>query len=175
MNQDEVRLTDLLGRLGIATTTYRHPPVFTVEENRRHRGSLPGGHCKCLFLADKHERLWLVVALEDQRLDLKMLAKQLDAGRFSFGNATLLHEVLGVVPGAVTPFAAMNDGTRRVRIVLDRTMLNHRPLHYHPLHNAATTAIAPEDLVRFLEAVGHPPLVVELPTAGEAGRKPAPQ
>ena len=44
---------ELFGRLdalGIAHRTYSHPPVFTVAEATALRGSLPGGHCKSLFL-----------------------------------------------------------------------------------------------------------------------------
>jgi len=152
-----------LDRLGIAHKTYTHPPVFTVEEAKALRGVLPGGHCKSLFLKDKKAGLWLVVALEECRVDLKALADRLGVPRFSFGAAELLYEVLGVRPGSVTPFAAINDGARRVTVVLQRTMLAHDPLNYHPLENTRTTAVAPGDLVRFLEACGHKPLVVDIP------------
>jgi Ala-tRNA(Pro) deacylase len=155
-----------LDRLGIAHKTYTHPPVFTVEEAKSLRGTLPGGHCKSLFLKDKKAGLWLVVALEECRVDLKTLADRLDAPRFSFGSAELLHEVLGVRPGSVTPFAAINDRHRRVTVVLQRAMLAHDPLNYHPLENDRTTAIAPGDLVRLLEASGHRPLVVDIPERG---------
>ena len=151
-----------LDALGIAHRTYSHPPVFTVEEAKSLRGSLPGGHCKSLFLKDKKAGLWLVVALEECRVDLKGLADRLGAPRFSFGSAELLHEVLGVRPGSVTPFAAINDSASRVAVVLQRAMLAHEPLNYHPLENDRTTAIAPADLVRFLEACGHPPRILDI-------------
>jgi Ala-tRNA(Pro) deacylase len=172
----ERRLMDLLGRHGIPTTTYRHEPVFTVADNQRHRGQLPGGHCKCLFLKDKRGGLWLVVALEHQRVDLKVLAATLGVGRFSFGSAELLRETLGVEPGAVTPFAVINDTGARVTVVLDRAMLGHDPLTYPPLHNAATMAIRAADLERFLAALGRTPRVLDLPVlAPDAGRKPGTQ
>jgi Ala-tRNA(Pro) deacylase len=148
--------------LGIAHRTYAHPPVFTVEEAKALRGTLPGGHCKSLFLKDKKAGLWLVVALEETRVDLKLLADRLGAPRFSFGSADLLYDVLGVRPGSVTPFAAINDAERRVAVVLDRAMLAHDPLNYHPLENDRTTAIAPGDLLRFLDACGHPPRIVDI-------------
>jgi Ala-tRNA(Pro) deacylase len=151
-----------LDALGIAHRTYTHPPVFTVEEAKSLRGALPGAHCKSLFLKDRKGALWLVVALEECRVDLKALADQLGAPRFSFGSAELLHEVLGVRPGSVTPFAAINDSAGRVTVVLQRAMLAHDPLNYHPLENDRTTAIAPGDLVRFLEACGHAPRIVEV-------------
>src|SRR5947209_7344256 len=151
-----------LDALDIAYKTYTHPPVFTVAEAVALRGQLPGGHCKSLFLKDKKAGLWLVVALEERRVDLKRLADALAAPRFSFGNAELLYEVLGVRPGSVTPFALVNDCDRRVAVVLDRAMLDHDPLNYHPLENDRTTAIAPADLLRFIAACGHTPRIVDL-------------
>ncbi len=157
-----------LDALGIAHRTYRHPPVFTVAEAVALRGQLPGGHCKSLFLKDKKGGLWLVVALEEQSVDLKRLAAALAAPRFSFGSPALLQEVLGVVPGSVTPFAVVNDKDGRVAVVLDRAMLEHDPLNYHPLENDKTTAIAPADLLRFLDASGHKPRIVDLAAAAGA-------
>ena len=152
-----------LDALGIDHRTHVHPPVFTVEEAKLLRGTLPGGHCKSLFLKDKKAGLWLVVALEECRVDLRRLADELNAPRFSFGSAELLYDVLGVRPGSVTPFAAANDAQGRVTVVLQRAMLAHDPLNYHPLENDRTTAIAPGDLLRFLAACGHQPRIVDIP------------
>src|SRR2546430_14927055 len=79
-----------LNALGIAYKTYTHPPVFTVAEAVALRGELPGGHCKSLFLKDKKPGLWLVVALEERRVDLKRLAGALGGPRFSLWDPPLL-------------------------------------------------------------------------------------
>ena len=155
-------LMALFDRLGIAATTHEHPAVFTVEEAKAHFGRLPGCHCKSLFLKDKKGDLWLVVARDDARVDLKRLAKALGAGNLSFGKPELLAEVLGVIPGAVTPFGLINDRARRVRVVLDGTMMQAELVNYHPLTNDATTALTPADLVRFLAATGHEPRTIDL-------------
>lgn len=156
-----------LDRLGITHTTVSHPPLFTVEESRALRGKIPGGHTKNLFLKAKTGGLFLVVALEDARIDLKRLHQRLDTGRFSFGSADLLRATLGVEPGAVTPFAAINDVDGAVSVVLDAPMLRHARLNYHPLDNTRTTTIKGDDLIRFLEATGHPPRIVGV-SDGEA-------
>jgi Ala-tRNA(Pro) deacylase len=162
MAASEADLIARLDALGIAHRTYRHPAVFTVEEAKALRGALPGGHCKSLFLKDRRDGLWLVVMLEQRRIDLRKLSDRLGAPRFSFGSAELLYEVLGVTPGSVTPFAAINDRARRVTIVLDEEMLTMDPLNYHPLTNEATTAVAPADLLRFLGDCGHAPRILHL-------------
>lgn len=151
-----------LDALNIATTTHEHPPLHTVEESRRLRGALPGGHCKNLYLRDKKKRNWLLVTLEDREVDLKAVSTLLGAGRLSFGSADRLMEFLGVTPGSVTPFALINDPEQRVTVVLDAAMLKVDPLNYHPLVNTATTAIAPHDLLAFIRAGGHAPRIVAL-------------
>ena len=160
MPKNPGQLFAALDALGIAHQTVRHPPVFTVEQASRLRGQIPGGHTKNLFLRDKKQALYLVVALEDAEIDLKGLHRLLGAtGRFSFGSADLLREVLGVAPGAVTPFGAINDTEGRVTVVLDASMMEHATLNYHPLVNTMTTSIAREDLVKFLESTGHAPRI----------------
>jgi Ala-tRNA(Pro) deacylase len=152
-----------LNKLGIAHRTVTHPPLFTVEQSQALRGQIPGGHIKNLFLKDRKDALFLVVALEDAKIDLKSLHRQLGAaGRFSFGSTDLLREVLGVEPGAVTPFGALNDAGGRVTIVLDAALMQHETLNCHPLVNTRTTSIARDDLIKFLEATGHPPRITAL-------------
>ena len=157
-----------LDRLGIAHPTVSHPPLFTVEQSRLLRGPLPGGHTKNLFLKDKRDAVFLVVVLEDAVVELKTLHQRLGAARLSFGSAELMRELIGVEPGAVTPFGAINDAGRRVTVVLDTAMMAHDTLNYHPLVNTMTTAIGRADLVTFLEATGHPPQIVAVtgPTEG---------
>ncbi|MCB1378637.1 MAG: prolyl-tRNA synthetase associated domain-containing protein [Alphaproteobacteria bacterium] len=154
---------DLLSRLealGIQTQTRDHPPVFTVEEARKLRGEIPGGHCKNLFLKDDKGGLWLVVCLEDAQIDLKAAPAKIGSRRLSFGKPDLLMEALGVETGSVTPFAVINDAACRVNVVLDAAMMAHDRLNFHPLRNDATTTIAARDLVTFIESCGHRPRIV---------------
>ena len=69
---------------------------------------------------------------------------------------------LGVIPGAVTPFAVINDHGGVVHMVLDAGLLVHDPLNFHPLDNAMTTAVSAHGLLRFLDYADHPPQIVEL-------------
>ncbi len=150
----------LLDRIGITHTTVSHPAMFTVEEGRDIVSKIPGGHTKNLFLKDKNGGYFLLVALQHTRIDLKGLPRLIGSGRLSFGSADLLRAILKVEPGSVTPFALVNDTEARVRVVLDRAMLAHDILNFHPLINTMTTAIGRDALVRFLQATGHEPLIV---------------
>jgi Ala-tRNA(Pro) deacylase len=151
-----------LAELGIATRTFEHEAVFTVAESGRLERELPGAHTKNLFLKDEDGALFLVVAQSATRVDLKALARRLGAGRFSFGKAELLSEVLGVPPGSVTAFALINDPDRRVRVVVDADLMAHDTINCHPLENTATTNIARDDLLRFIRACGHEPSIMGL-------------
>jgi Ala-tRNA(Pro) deacylase len=152
-----------LDRLGIPHRTVSHAPLFTVAQSQALRGSIPGEHTKNLFLKDKKGTIVLVSAAEDAALDLGSLHRRVGArGRFSFGSAALMRETLGIEPGAVTPFAAMNDRDHRVSIVLEASLLRQAILNFHPLRNTMTTSIAPSDLLRFLDATGHRPQITEL-------------
>ncbi len=161
-DEREAALYARLRGLGIGWTTYEHAPVFTVEQAAALYDGQPGGHTKNLFLKDKKDGLWLVVARDELRIDLNALARQLGAPRFSFGSAELLIATLGIEPGSVTPFSVMNDVEGAVRLVLDAGMLALAPLNFHPLRNDRTTAIAPADLLKFVRACGHAPVVVEM-------------
>ena len=164
----EAALMARLDALGITTKTYAHAPVFTVEEARELRGALPGTHTKNLFLEDRKGQLWLVVAREELKVDLNALSKALGAPRFSFGKPETMIEVLGIAPGAVTPFALMNDTRARVRVVFDLG-LRGDPLNFHPLRNDKTMAIALADLMRFVADTGHQVMVIELPAKQGSG------
>ncbi len=153
-----------LDRLGIAHETVRHEPVFTVAESSHIKAGVPGAHSKNLFLKDRKGRLFLMVAEHATAIDLKRLHEAIGAsGRLSFGSAELLAETLGVLPGSVTPFAALNDSDRRVTICLDAALMSHARQNFHPLLNTMTTGIAPADLLAFLRATGHEPMVVRPP------------
>jgi Ala-tRNA(Pro) deacylase len=156
-----------LDRLAIPHETHAHPPVFTVEEAKRHRPVVgqqdqqdqQGHHTKNLFLRNKKGRMWLVTLDEDRPVDLKDLGQRLGAGNLSFASAERLRTHLGVEPGSVTPLAVMNDEARAVTMVLDAA-LTEGEVWCHPLTNDRTTRLSGPDLRRFLEAVGHPPEII---------------
>ena len=150
-----------LDALGIETKTVQHPAVFTVEQAKAHRAGLNGVFTKNLFVRNKKGAMWLVVLLEDRVVDLKQLGRRIGAGRISFGSAERLMRTLGVVAGAVTPFGVLNDRHQEVRVVLDQAALAGPPVHFHPLDNGQTTAIAPDDLVTFLRACDHEPQIID--------------
>jgi Ala-tRNA(Pro) deacylase len=151
----------LLDGAGIAHQTLWHEPVFRVGEGAEIKAQLAGGHTKNLFLKDAKDRLWLISALGETRIDLKALPPRIGSARLSFGSPALLAEVLGVEPGSVTPFALMNDAARRVTLILDAALLRTDPVNFHPLTNTATTQVSKAGFLKFLDLIGVEPMVVE--------------
>lgn len=165
----EAALYARLESLNITVTTIEHEPAFTVEQSQQilaKIGEVPAlaaGACiKNLFLRDKKKNLWLVTVLEDRAVDLKALKSALDArGNLSFGAPELLQEVLGVTPGSVTPFAALNDTEHRAVLILDKAIFDAPSVNAHPLRNDKTTNIGCDDLLSFLSSLGKEPRIVD--------------
>ena len=157
----EAELYALLDANGIAYSHHTHPPLFTVSDSQSLRGELPGGHVKNMFMKDKKGAIWLATCLEDRQIRIRDLEKEIGAKNLSFGKEDLLWEMLGVRPGAVTPFGLINDTGHRVRVALDRQMLERDPLNFHPLHNEATTTVSRDGFLKFLALTGHDPVVVD--------------
>lgn len=156
-------LIAFLDGLGIATRTFEHPPLFTVEQSQALRGEIAGGHTKNLFLKDKKDNYFLLTVGEEAQVDLKQIHHTIGAAsRVSFGRPEMLMELLGVVPGAVTVFGLINDTQRRVKLFLDAALMEHETINAHPLTNEATTQIARADLLRFIAATGHEPTILKL-------------
>src|SRR5882724_12250563 len=125
MTATRQELFALFDLLGIRTTTTEHEPVFTVEEAKKVHAGMAGGHCKNLFCKDEKGVLWLIVALEDARIDLKAAKDRIGSKRLTFGKPELLLEILGVEPGSVTPFGLINDKAARTNVILDEAMMRH--------------------------------------------------
>lgn len=156
-------LLKFLDDLGIAHTTKDHEPVFTVAESVSLRDAIPGGHTKNLFVKDKKDQFFLLTVEEHAVVDLKTVHTLIGAAsKVSFGKPEKLMEYLGVIPGAVTAFGAINDTDHNVTFVLDAGLMAEDIINCHPLSNDATTSIGRDDLVGFLEATGHTPLVLKV-------------
>jgi len=161
MTSDE--LLAFLDRNGIQARTVTHPLLGTVAESQALRGQIAGGHTKNLFVKDKKGRYFLITVEEQATVDLKTIHTVIGAsGRVSFGSPDAMMAMLGVSPGAVTLFGAINDRDHQLTVVIDSDLMNEPVINAHPLVNTATTSIASEDLMRFFKLTGHEPLVLKV-------------
>ena len=167
MTEKQIKTSDdvfgFLNTLGIAYQNHEHRPVFTVAEGEDLREKIPGGHTKNLFIKDKKSRYFLLTVEEYATVDLKTVHTLIGAsGRVSFGKPEPMMEYLGVVPGSVTALGAINDTDLQVTFILDADLMENETINCHPLRNDATTSINRDDLLRFIKATGHEPLVLKV-------------
>ena len=159
----EQSLLGALDAAGIAWTMTEHQAVYTVEESAQLHAEIAGAHTKNLFLKDAGGQFWVVSAPHDARVNLKALPAAIGSKKVSFGKAEDMVRLLGVEPGSVTPLAVFNDADGAVKVVIDSRLAAAACVNVHPLRNTATLGLSGADLVVFLTANGHQPVVVDLP------------
>ena len=158
-------LLEFLDALGVTYKVHDHDPIFTVEEGLHLKASIPGVHCRNLFLRDKKKKMFLVVAANETKIDLKKISDVIGSARVSFGSGERLWDNLGIRQGSVNPFCAMNDTDNMVKVILDADMMAADLVNYHPMDNAQTIGLSPADLLKFMDAIGSEFEVVDLKPA----------
>ncbi len=146
----------VLDRLGIGYRITEHPAAFTVEQADGFYGHLEGMHSKNLFLRNKKGgQHYLVIAESHKEVDLKALRALVGESSLSFASPERLMDCLGLTPGSVSPFGLINDGERKVLVILDEDLLDAETVNFHPNINTATVSLSSRDFQRFLAHCGH--------------------
>lgn len=154
---EEEEVYRVLEKLGISFSRHEHPPVFTVAEAEPFWGSLPGTHCKNLFLRDeKGKRHFLLIAECHKPVDLKNLAAKVGEKRLSFASADRLRRFLGLDPGAVSPFGLVHDQKKEVEVLVDSDLDGATKVYFHPNINTVTIGLSLDDFKRFLAWTKNP-------------------
>jgi len=153
---EEIRVYDVLEKLGISFTRHEHPPVFTVGQAEQHWKGVEGAHVKNLFLRNKKgNRHYLVILEHTKNADLRKLTEKLGEDRLSFGSPERLKRILGLEPGSVSPFGLINDSQKEVSVVIDQDLKKAARVNFHPNINTATVGISTADFERFLAWAGN--------------------
>lgn len=151
MNGDP-KLYKILDELTIKYEYYEHPPIPTIEDAKIYWKDLIAGHCKNLFFRNhKGKKHYLVVFDYSQNLAIRDLEQRLKQGKLTFASERRMEKYLGVKAGSVSPFNLINDTENHVHVFLDKNLLNHDKLSFHPNDNTATLVLKKEDLLKFLE------------------------
>ena len=162
-----IELVNKLDYWKISYKHYFHKPLMTVKESKTMQKKIFGldksnGHIKNLFLRDKKKNNILLVAHQDTIIDLKLLAKNINMDRLSFGSPERLMENLGVLPGAVSPFSMINGVKKDVKLFLDNNLKSFKKIFAHPLENNQTVEIPIEQLEIFFKKISAKPIWISL-------------
>ena len=155
--EKEKQVYGLLERLEISYKQHNHPPVYTVEQAKKHWSQVQGAHCKNLFLRNKKGNHHYLVILEATKAaDLKGLRRKLGEDGLSFASPRRLEKHLGLEPGAVSPFGLINDHENWVKVVIDQDLKGAETVNFHPNVNTATVGISFGDFKKFLAWTKNP-------------------
>lgn len=163
----EVAVYGLLERLGISFDRIDHREANTMEACRAIDEALEAVICKNLFLCNQQRtRFYLLLMPEGKKFRTKDLSKQIDSSRLSFGEPVYLERFLRLTPGSVSVMGLMNDTKNQVQLLIDREVLKEGGLFgCHPCMNTSSIRLSLPDLLeKFLPAVHHEPMFVDLPS-----------
>lgn len=154
---------EILDEKNIAYERHDHIPVFTVAE--ADEVSLPDYtvDSKNLLLRDKKtDSYFLIIMGAHKALDLKALKTALGAKSLSFAQPDRLMEYFGLIPGAVSPFGALNDKEHKVLIIFDEELRGASHFAAHPNENDCTLLLAVSDIEKLLTDFGARVLYIPL-------------
>lgn len=176
MGYTKEQLLARLKELEIDFTQYEHPVVLTVEAALKYVGHVKGAFAKNLFLKDKKQRFYVISALSDTKVDMKVLSQRLGLGKGGLRMASeeTLAEILEVPLGCVTPFALINESARDVSLLLDQGLRSQECCLFHPLSNDMSIALNTGGLDKFLKSIGRVPAYVDLEANPPVGKDQPP-
>ena len=157
-----------LREFGLEFDVYAHEACMTADElvEKVPLSSNKETHTKNLFFKDKKHGLFLVTHAISSTFNTKQLGTLLNLqGKVNMrlANAEALEKHLQVKPGCVGPLCIVNDETKEVRLVVDKTLLDgsYDYVHSHPLRNDASVKIKPTVLEEYFKKAGIEPAVVD--------------
>ena len=155
--EKEMRVYDLLDRLGIEYFRVDHAPAMTMDACEEIDDALGISVCKNLFLCNRQKTLFYLLMLPgDKVFRTKQLSEQIGSARLSFADAEHMKKYLDITPGSVSVMGLMNDKTNAVRLLVDEDLLREEYLGCHPCVNTSSLRLKTEDVFgAFLKSVGH--------------------
>lgn len=161
----EIRVYELLDKLGIAYQRVDHEAAMTMEACVEIDRVLGAVTCKNLLLCNRQKTdFYLLLMPGDKVFQTKELSAQLGVSRLSFASGEAMEEFLDITPGSLSVMGLMNDKGLRVKLVIDAPVLEEEYIGFHPCINTSTLRVKTADLTNtIIPAMGHAPTIVHLP------------
>ncbi len=162
--QKEIVCYDFLDELGIEYTHIDHEPAMTMEACEEIDRKLNIRICKNLLLCNRQETAFYLLCMPgDKTFKTKDLSAQINSSRLSFASAENMEKYLNVTPGSASILALMNDKENRVRLLIDKEVLEREYFGCHPCKNTSSLRLKTLDLKeKIIPALKHEPIVVTL-------------
>lgn len=133
--EKEIRVYDLLDKLGIDYQRIDHKAAMTMEE------------CEEI----------------DKIFKTKYLSAQIGSSRLSFAKAEYMEKYLDITPGSVSIMGLMNDTEKKVQLLIDEDVIKCEYFGCHPCINTSSLKILMSDLQdKIIPTLKHQPIYVKL-------------
>lgn len=160
----ELAVYDRLEELNIPYIRVDHDHADTIEFCEQVEAVLGSKICKNLFLCNRQQtQFYLLMMPGEKPFKTKFLSAQLGCSRLSFAGEEPMRDYLQTVPGSVSALELIFDTQHKVSLVIDRELLADEFISGHPGISTSTLQLKQEDLLRFVESTGHPPIYIDLP------------
>lgn len=163
--EKEIRVYDFLDSIGISYERVDHEAAMTMEACEEIDKVLAATTCKNLLLCNRQKTDFYLLLMEgDKVFKTKELSAQLEVSRLSFADASFMEAFLDITPGSLSVMGLMNDKDFRVRLVIDKPVLDGEYIGFHPCINTSTLRVKTSDLIeKIIPAMKHEPTIVNLP------------
>ena len=166
MNKEtENAVYELLDNIGMAYSVLHHEEAFTMEICEGIEKELGAHICKNLFLCNRQQTDFYLLLMPGKKVfKTKYLSSQLGCARLSFAGEEFMLSLLRIKPGSVSPMGLMNDTENKVRLIIDKDLMEDKEFGCHPCVNSATLKLGMQEFLdKFLPAVHHDYTIVDLP------------
>lgn len=165
----ETAVYDLLDQLEMDYERTDHEEANTMEACLEIDRILDTIICKNLFLCNRQKtQFYLLMMPGDKPFKTKDLSKQIGSARLSFADPEYMEEYLHIKPGAVSIMGLMNDTENHVQLLIDRPVIESETLGCHPCVSTSSLKLKTREVLeKFLPAVHHTPIIVDMPDPSE--------
>mgnify|MGYP005871780469 CR=1 FL=1 len=166
--EKEIRTYDFLDALQVPYQRIDHETLMTIEACKDVDKVLDAVICKNLFLRNTQKTaFYLLILPGSKKFKTAALSKQIGSARLSFAEPEFMEQYLNITPGSVSVLGLMNDPENKVRLLIDKDILeNHPYFGCHPCINTSSLKFRTEDLLnKILPAIHHDYTIVDLPYA----------
>lgn len=162
--EKEIRVYDLLDKLGIKYERVDHEALETMDACCKVDRLLNVHMCKNLFLCNaQRSKFYLLLMPGEKKFITRDLSKQIGSARLSFAEKEYMEEYLNITPGSVSVMGLMNDKNGRVQLLIDSDIMKEEYIACHPCINTSSIKFKMDDLIKkFLPFTGHEAIVVDL-------------
>lgn len=157
------KVVEVLNGLDIPFDIVEHEPALTTEQADSFIEGIEGVRTKTMFLTNKKKTAYYLLIMDDQkRLDMDLLKELIGANRVRMASPESLFEKMSLPAGVVSPFGLLNNAEKDIHVYFDKEIMSEKRMSFHPNTNEKTLFVDTVDLLRFLEAIGYEPHIIEL-------------